>query len=128
MAWTHSRYSSGSRSSDESGQQRSLLPRGARIFVRVGLLEVVLPKGRLYPEVRCPHADNDRIAAIRTNQSPPRGNYINHIASTSIGTKRALQRVQGEHDRRFEDQANVSCRNPVVSEWSDPEVGRQTRR
>jgi hypothetical protein len=24
-------------------------------------------KGRLYPEVPCPHADNDRIAAIRTN-------------------------------------------------------------
>jgi len=44
MAWTQSRYSAESRSSDESGQKRALLPRGARTFVRVGLLEVVLQK------------------------------------------------------------------------------------
>ena len=99
MAWTHSRYSSGSRSSDESGQQRSLLPRGARTFVRVGLLEVVLPKGRLYTEDPCPHADNDRIAAIQMNQSPPQGNYINHIApavlvrNVRMGIARAGQSV-----------------------------------
>jgi len=35
--------------------------------VRIKLLEVVLPKGRLYPEVPCPHADNDRIEANRPN-------------------------------------------------------------
>src|SRR5208282_634021 len=128
MAWTHSRYSSGSRSSDESGQQRSLLPRGARTFVRVGLLEVVLPKGRLYTEVRCPHADNDRIAAIRTNQSPPRGSYINHLVAAALARNVHFNGHRESKTERFEDQANVSCRNAVVTEWSDPEVGRQTRR
>ena len=51
LPWIDSRYSSESRSSDESGQLPARLPRGARTFVRVKLLEVVLAKGRLYPEV-----------------------------------------------------------------------------
>src|SRR5208282_3125885 len=38
----------------------------------------------LHSEVPCPHADNDRIEAIRTNPSPPRNNYINHIAAAAL--------------------------------------------
>jgi hypothetical protein len=38
----------------------------------------------------------------------------------SIGTKRALQDMGRAGQKRFEDQTNVSCRNPVVKEWSDP--------
>ena len=49
-----------------------------------GRASKVLPKSRRYPEVPCPHADNDRIVAIRTNQTPPQGNYINHIAETAL--------------------------------------------
>ncbi len=96
--------------------------------VRIKLLEVVLPKGRLYTEVRCPHADNDRIAAIRTNQSPPRGSYINHLVAAALARNVRFNGHRESKTERFEDQANVSCRNAVVTEWSDPEVGRQTRR
>ena len=84
MAWTHSCYSPESRSSDESGQQRAFVPRAVRTLGRVIRLEVVPPKGRPYPEVSCPQADNDRIAASQTNQSHPRGNYINHIAAAAL--------------------------------------------
>jgi len=36
------------------------------------------------PGLTCPHADNDRIAAIRTNRSFRRGNYINHMAAAAL--------------------------------------------
>jgi hypothetical protein len=57
---------------------------GAPILVCVMLLEVAPPKHRLNPEISRPHADNDRIAAIRTNESPPRRNCINHITAAAL--------------------------------------------
>jgi hypothetical protein len=112
----------------ESPSAEKLLPQGARTFIRAILLEVAFLKGTLHPEASCPHADNDRIAAIRTNQSPPRGNYINHIAAAALARNVRCNGYRESRTGHFEDQANVSCRNPVVREWSDPEVGRQTRR
>src|SRR5271165_551553 len=60
----------------------------------VTLLEVVLPMGRLDPEVPCPHADNDRIVAIRTKQSPTTRPLNHPDSSSSVGTQRALQRYR----------------------------------
>jgi len=38
-------------------------------------------------QISCPHADNDRIAAIRTNESSPRCNCINHITAAALAEK-----------------------------------------
>ena len=43
----------------------------------------------------------DRIAAIQTNQSLPRGNYINYIAPAALA-RIVRSREWGEQDKRFE--------------------------
>jgi len=44
------------------------------------ILEVVFPKAQALGL----HADKDRIAAIQTNRSPPRRNYINHLLAEAL--------------------------------------------
>jgi hypothetical protein len=69
--------------SREANRAGGTLPPSAQTFVSTGLSSLFIQR-RLYSEVPCPHADNDRIAAIRTNQALPRGNYINHIAAEAL--------------------------------------------
>src|SRR5271157_5833536 len=107
MAWTHSRYSSGSRSSDESGQQRALLPRGTRTFVRVGLLEVVLPKAGSTPRSPARMRTMTALRQFGRTSLHHENNYINHIAAAAMA-RYVRSQVWESTTKRFEDQANVS--------------------
>ena len=76
--------SSGSLSSDESGQEWALPLRGARTFVRVKLLEVVLPKGG---RTLGPPARIRTMTALRQfgrSSFHHEDNYINHIAAAAM--------------------------------------------
>ena len=101
-----SRYSSGSRSSDEGGQQRALLTRRPT-FVRVKLLEVVLPKAGSTPRSPARMRTMTALRQFGRTKSLPRGNHINHISAAALARNVRSNGYGESRTERFGDQTNV---------------------
>ena len=84
MAWTDSLYSSGLRSSDETGNSGRSCHEAPEPSFAQNSSKLFFQRAGSNPTSRARMWTMDRIEAIRTNQSPPRGNYINHIAAEAL--------------------------------------------